>query len=149
MVKFSKLAAIGTIVISIIALLAISIYGTYRIMTIVNTESIIEMQFGESLMLSQTPSSTVKSTPELSQITILLNSLSSDLKFGLYLLPTLGCCHPLLSEGYTWILFLERIQKDIEISEELVDLYGQLAANTDVINKSLLSGNDPTHTSKT
>ena len=46
MVKFSKLAAIGTIVISIIALLAISIYGTYRIMTIVNTDSIIEMQLG-------------------------------------------------------------------------------------------------------
>ncbi len=80
MVKFSKLAAIGTIVISIIALLAISIYGTYRIMTIVNTSSTIETQFGESLMLSQTPGSTVKTTTELSQITTLLNSLSSDLK---------------------------------------------------------------------
>ena len=148
MVKFSKLAAIGTIVISIIALLAISIYGTYRILTIINTNSTIKAQFGESLLLSQTPGSVVKTTAELSQITRLLNSLSSDLKLGLHLLPTLGCCQPLLSEGYTWLLFLERIQEDIEISEELVDLYGQLAANTDVINKSLLSGNDPIQTSK-
>jgi len=148
--EFSKLAVVGAIIISIIALLTISIYGTYRILSITNTSSIVETQIGESLLLSQIPNSVqeTKNTTELSQITTLLNSLSSDLKLGLYLLPTLGCCQPLISEGYTWLLFLERIKEDIKISEELLVLYGQLAANIDVINKSLLSDNDPIHTPK-